>query len=241
MSEMASKVFNWVNTRLPIVNTFERHLSKHPVPKKVNFWYLFGALASVVLIIQIVTGIWLIMPYSNTNRLRENVKLVALLEERGSKETTLKGSYYFGGETRISKIETQPLDERLEFLTDCVEIERGNIYRFYLTTHTYIEDELTIGRCLNIGGLNFELVWLFNAGKEWISGFRKPAIQMLKPGTVLILKALQPGELRRLTYIGQTEFVPVYENRESTNILRKKVKLHNYGWNFGILGPYKGG
>ena len=66
MSEMASKVFNWVNTRLPIVNTFERHLSKHPVPKKVNFWYLFGALASVVLIIQIVTGIWLIMPYSNT-------------------------------------------------------------------------------------------------------------------------------------------------------------------------------
>ena len=66
MSEMASKVFNWVNTRLPVVNTFERHLSKHPVPKKVNFWYLFGALASVVLIIQIVTGIWLIMPYSNT-------------------------------------------------------------------------------------------------------------------------------------------------------------------------------
>jgi ubiquinol-cytochrome c reductase cytochrome b subunit len=42
------------------------HLSKHPVPSKVNFWYLFGALASVVLIIQIVSGIWLIMPYSNT-------------------------------------------------------------------------------------------------------------------------------------------------------------------------------
>ena len=46
--------------------TFERHLSKHPVPKKVNFWYLFGALASIVLILQIVTGIWLMMPYSNT-------------------------------------------------------------------------------------------------------------------------------------------------------------------------------
>jgi len=64
MSEMASKVFNWVNTRLPIVNTFERHLSKHPVPKKVNFWYLFGALASVVLIIQIVTGLFLAIHYS---------------------------------------------------------------------------------------------------------------------------------------------------------------------------------
>ena len=66
MTEIAGKLFTWINTRLPIVNTFERHLSKHPVPSKVNFWYLFGALAAVTLIIQIVTGIWLIMPYSNT-------------------------------------------------------------------------------------------------------------------------------------------------------------------------------
>ena len=63
---MIAKMFNWVNDRLPIVNTFERHLSKHPVPKKVNFWYLFGALATIVLIIQILSGIWLMMPYSNT-------------------------------------------------------------------------------------------------------------------------------------------------------------------------------
>tara|TARA_B100000927_G_scaffold287606_1_gene280764 strand:- start:657 stop:1865 length:1209 start_codon:yes stop_codon:yes gene_type:complete len=63
---MVTRVLNWINYRLPIVNTFERHLSKHPVPKKVNFWYLFGALASIVLILQIVTGIWLMMPYSNT-------------------------------------------------------------------------------------------------------------------------------------------------------------------------------
>ncbi len=63
---MVTRVLNWINYRLPIINTFERHLSKHPVPKKVNFWYLFGALASIVLILQIVTGIWLMMPYSNT-------------------------------------------------------------------------------------------------------------------------------------------------------------------------------
>jgi len=44
MTEIAGKLFTWINTRLPIVNTFERHLSKHPVPSKVNFWYLFGAL-----------------------------------------------------------------------------------------------------------------------------------------------------------------------------------------------------
>ena len=64
MSENLTKVFNWINHILPVQNTFERHLSKHPVPKKVNFWYLFGALAAVVLVIQIVSGIWLIMLYS---------------------------------------------------------------------------------------------------------------------------------------------------------------------------------
>ena len=50
MTEIAGKLFTWINTRLPIANTFERHLSKHPVPSKVNFWYLFGALAAVTLL-----------------------------------------------------------------------------------------------------------------------------------------------------------------------------------------------
>tara|TARA_B100000929_G_C15498233_1_gene416639 strand:+ start:841 stop:2058 length:1218 start_codon:yes stop_codon:yes gene_type:complete len=66
MTEKSSGLFNWINTRLPIVNTFERHLSKHPVPKKVNFWYMFGALATVVLILQVVTGIWLMFGYEST-------------------------------------------------------------------------------------------------------------------------------------------------------------------------------
>ena len=66
MTQKSSGFFNWINSRLPIVNTYERHLSKHPVPKKVNFWYMFGALASVVLIIQIVSGIWLMFGYENT-------------------------------------------------------------------------------------------------------------------------------------------------------------------------------
>ena len=66
MTQQSSGIFNWINTRLPISNTYERHLSKHPVPKKVNFWYLFGALASVVLVIQIVSGIWLMFGYENT-------------------------------------------------------------------------------------------------------------------------------------------------------------------------------
>ena len=53
----------WLDARLPVTATFERHLSKHFVPIKTNFWYLFGALASITLILQFVTGIWLTMSY----------------------------------------------------------------------------------------------------------------------------------------------------------------------------------
>ena len=37
MNGVVGKMFGWFNSRLPIANTFERHLSKHPVPSKVNF------------------------------------------------------------------------------------------------------------------------------------------------------------------------------------------------------------
>ncbi|MGI9345471.1 MAG: cytochrome b [Gammaproteobacteria bacterium] len=55
----------WLDDRLPIINTFERHLSKHPVPAWTNFWYLFGAMATAVFAIQIITGVWLMMNYEN--------------------------------------------------------------------------------------------------------------------------------------------------------------------------------
>ncbi len=73
---MFKNIFNWLNDRLPIVNTFERHLSKHPVPKKVNFWYLFGALAMVVLVVQILSGIWLMMPYENTENAFDSIEFI---------------------------------------------------------------------------------------------------------------------------------------------------------------------
>jgi ubiquinol-cytochrome c reductase cytochrome b subunit len=44
MNQIFSNIFNWVNHRLPIVNTFERHLSKHHVPKKVNFFVIVRSL-----------------------------------------------------------------------------------------------------------------------------------------------------------------------------------------------------
>ena len=61
-----SSMMSWIDRRFPVTENLERHLTKHPVPKKVNFYYLFGALLMVVFMIQVITGIWLMMFYTNT-------------------------------------------------------------------------------------------------------------------------------------------------------------------------------
>ncbi len=60
---MISKLRNWIDQRYPMTKVWEEHLSKYYAPKNFNFWYFFGSLAIVVLVIQIVTGIFLTMHY----------------------------------------------------------------------------------------------------------------------------------------------------------------------------------
>ncbi len=59
-------VMDWVDARLPVTETYEKHLSKYYAPKNFNFWYFFGVLAVVVLVNQLLTGIWLTMSYVPT-------------------------------------------------------------------------------------------------------------------------------------------------------------------------------
>ena len=69
MSESQQKAKNmmaWIDARLPVTEAYEKHLSKYYAPKNFNFWYFFGVMAIVVLVIQIVTGIWLTMSYVPT-------------------------------------------------------------------------------------------------------------------------------------------------------------------------------
>ncbi|NKB38938.1 MAG: cytochrome b [Gammaproteobacteria bacterium] len=54
---------DWVDSRYPLMKTWNEHLAKYYAPKNFNFWYFFGGLALLVLVIQIVTGIWLTMNY----------------------------------------------------------------------------------------------------------------------------------------------------------------------------------
>ena len=58
------KLNNWLENRFPTAFAeYEKHLSGYYAPKNFNFWYFFGSLSLLVLVIQIVTGIFLVMHY----------------------------------------------------------------------------------------------------------------------------------------------------------------------------------
>jgi len=56
-------ILTWVDQRFPLIQLWKDHLSEYYAPKNFNFWYYFGSLAMVVLVLQIVTGIFLTMHY----------------------------------------------------------------------------------------------------------------------------------------------------------------------------------
>ena len=53
----------WIDARFPMTRFMKEHASEYYAPKNFNFWYYFGSLALVVLVLQIVTGIFLTMNY----------------------------------------------------------------------------------------------------------------------------------------------------------------------------------
>jgi ubiquinol-cytochrome c reductase cytochrome b subunit len=55
---------DWVDARLPIMKAWDTHMGKYYAPKNFNFWYFFGVLSLLVLVNQLLTGIWLTMSYN---------------------------------------------------------------------------------------------------------------------------------------------------------------------------------
>ena len=53
----------WVDDRFPLTSNVKAHLTEYYAPKNFNFWYFFGSLAMMVLVLQILTGIFLTMHY----------------------------------------------------------------------------------------------------------------------------------------------------------------------------------
>ncbi|MGD8174605.1 ubiquinol-cytochrome c reductase [Marinimicrobium sp. ARAG 43.8] len=59
-------LWQWVDRRLPVQRAWDTHMGKYYAPKNFNFWYFFGVLSLLVLVNQLVTGIWLTMNYTPT-------------------------------------------------------------------------------------------------------------------------------------------------------------------------------
>ena len=60
---LAEKAVGWVDDRFPLTKLWNDQWGKYYAPKNLNFWYIFGSLAMLVLVLQIVTGIFLTMHY----------------------------------------------------------------------------------------------------------------------------------------------------------------------------------
>jgi hypothetical protein len=54
---------DWVDARLPIVRAWDTHMGKYYAPKNFNFWFFFGVLSLLVLVNQLLTGVWLTMSF----------------------------------------------------------------------------------------------------------------------------------------------------------------------------------
>ena len=54
----------WIDHRLPVISFLHHELHDYPTPKNLSYWWNFGSLAGIVLVIMIVTGIFLAMHYT---------------------------------------------------------------------------------------------------------------------------------------------------------------------------------
>lgn len=54
---------NWIDERFPLIKVWKEHMAEYYAPKNFNFWYFFGSLSILMLVMQIVTGIFLTIHY----------------------------------------------------------------------------------------------------------------------------------------------------------------------------------
>src|SRR5919108_1846268 len=59
-----SRVIRWIDYRLPFVGMVQHELYEYPTPRNLSYWWNFGSLAGIMLVVMIVTGIFLAMQYT---------------------------------------------------------------------------------------------------------------------------------------------------------------------------------
>jgi ubiquinol-cytochrome c reductase cytochrome b subunit len=63
MNKVFTASLEWIDARFPLTKMWDEHLAKYYAPKNFNFWYYFGSIAILILVLQIVSGIFLAMNY----------------------------------------------------------------------------------------------------------------------------------------------------------------------------------
>ncbi|MCP2040987.1 ubiquinol-cytochrome c reductase cytochrome b subunit [Neisseria sp. HSC-16F19] len=69
---LPAALLGWVDARFPLSKMYNDHVGQYYAPKNFNFWYFFGSLAMLVLVIQIVSGIFLTMNFKPDGTLNEH-------------------------------------------------------------------------------------------------------------------------------------------------------------------------
>src|SRR4051812_4300759 len=59
-----SRILRWIDYRLPFYAAIEHDLTGYPTPKNLSYWWNFGSLAGIILVIMIVSGVVLAMHYT---------------------------------------------------------------------------------------------------------------------------------------------------------------------------------
>ena len=62
--KLTNPVARWIDHRLPVFTFLHHEMHEYPTPKNLNYWWNFGSLAGITLVIMIVTGIILSMHYT---------------------------------------------------------------------------------------------------------------------------------------------------------------------------------
>jgi ubiquinol-cytochrome c reductase cytochrome b subunit len=59
-----SRIIRWIDYRLPFIGALNHELNEYPTPRNLNYWWNFGSLSGIMLVVMIVTGIFLAMQYT---------------------------------------------------------------------------------------------------------------------------------------------------------------------------------
>jgi len=60
----ATRIIRWIDYRLPFVQFLNHELNEYPTPRNLNYWWNFGSLSGIMLVVMIATGVFLAMQYT---------------------------------------------------------------------------------------------------------------------------------------------------------------------------------